>query len=195
MKQFLLLIITVSGFCSASFAQSAGQKKGPVLAVNFVLNDFTTAQRLQKGSLGGVLKDKQLANFSDMSYGLSVQYMEGITDHLDFAGTLTGTFVKYPFPKKAAATTEALLVELDAAVNLKLLTDRYTLVPYAVGGAGISMYQGSSFAAYIPLGMGFQVNLGKSDAFMFTQGVYKVGITNLAANHFTYSIGFAAPLK
>jgi hypothetical protein len=195
MKQFLLLILAVTGFCSASFAQSAGQKKGPVLAVNFALNDFTTAQRLQNGSLGGVLKDKEWANFNEMSYGLSIQYIEGLTDHVDFAGTLTGTFVKYPFPKKAMATSDALLLELDAAVNLKLLTDKYILVPYAVGGAGISMYQGRNFAAYVPLGMGFQLNLGKGDAFMFTQGLYKVGITSMAANHFTYSIGFAAPLK
>jgi OmpA-OmpF porin, OOP family len=195
MKQLLLVIITTIGFFSGSSAQSAGQKKGPILAVNFVLNDFATAQRLQKGSLGGVLKDKQWATFSEMSYGLSVQYLEGLTDHVDFSGTLTGTFVKYPFPKKAMSTSDALLLELDAALNLKLLTDRYILVPYAVGGAGISMYQGRDFAAYVPLGMGFQLNLGKGDAFMFTQGLYKVGITNLAANHFSYSIGFAAPLK
>jgi hypothetical protein len=57
------------------------------------------------------------------------------------------------------------------------------------------MYRGRNFAAHIPIGMGFQINLGKSDAFMFTQGVYKTAVTNLAANHFTYSIGFAAPLK
>lgn len=195
MKKSLLSAIAIIGIFSTSFSQNAGQKKGAILAVNFALNDFTTAQRLQSGSLAGVLKDKTWARFSEMSYGLSVQYIEGLCDHVDFAGTLAGTFVKYPFPKKAAATSDALLVELDAALNLKLLTDKYIVVPYAVAGAGVSMYQGKNFAAYTPLGMGFQVNLGKGDAFMFTQGVYKVGITNQAANHFTYSIGFAAPLK
>jgi OOP family OmpA-OmpF porin len=195
MKQLSLFILATIGVFTSSFAQNAGQKKGPVLAVNFVLNDFATAQRLQKGSLGGVLKDKQWAKFSEMSYGLSIQYMEGLTDHVDFASTLTGTFVKYPFPKKATPSSDALLLELDAAVNVKLLTDRFILVPYAVAGAGLSMYRGNDFAASIPLGMGFQVNLGKGDAFMFTQGLYKIGVTNLAANHFVYSIGFAAPLK
>jgi OmpA-OmpF porin, OOP family len=195
MKQLLLFILASIGVLTSSFAQNAGQKKGPVLAVNFVLNDFATAQRLQKGSLGGVLKDKQWAKFSEMSYGLSIQYIEGLTDHVDFAGTFTGTFVKYPFPKKATPTSDALLLELDAAVNVKLLTDRFILVPYAVGGVGLSMYRGRDFAASIPLGMGFQVNLGKGDAFMFTQGLYKIGVTDLAANHFVYSIGFAAPLK
>ena len=195
MKRLLVLTIVLSGICSGSFAQNAGQKKGSILAVNFVLNDFTTANRLQNGSLGGVLKDKQWARFSEMSYGLSVQYLEGLCDHVDFAGTLAGTFVKYPFPEKAMPSSDALLLELDAALNLKLLTDRFIVVPYAVAGAGVSMYQGRDFAAYMPIGMGFQVNLGKADAFLFTQGLYKVGVTNMAANHFTYSIGFAAPLK
>ncbi len=195
MKQFLLLIVAIAGITAVSYAQNKAQKKGPVLAVNFVLNDFTTAQRLQSGSLGGVLKDKQWARFSEMSYGLSVQYMEGLTNHVDFAGTLTGTFMKYPFPNKPAPGSDALLLELDAALNLKLLTDKYIFVPYAVAGVGASMYRASDFAAYIPVGIGFQINLGKSDAFMFTQGQYKIGITNLAANHLAYSVGFAAPLK
>ena len=195
MKYLLLLTIASIGVFSTSFGQNTSQKKGSILAVNFALNDFTTAQRLQKGSLGGVLKDKQWAQFSEMSYGLSVQYIEGLTNHVDFSATLAGTFVKYPFPKKATPGSDALLLELDAALNLKLLPDRFVLVPYAVTGAGISMYQGKDFAANIPLGMGFQINLGKGDAFMFTQGLYRLGITNLAANHFTYSIGFAAPLK
>lgn len=195
MKQLLLSLLAITGVFTAANAQSAGQVKKPVLAVNFILNDFTTAQRLKNSSLGGVLKDKNWAQFAEMSYGLSVQYLEGISDHVDFAGTLAGTFVKYPFPKKPMASNDALLLELDAAVNLKLLTDRFAFVPYAIAGVGASMYRASEFAAYIPLGIGFQVNMGKGDAFMFTQGQYKVGVTSLAANHFTYSIGFAAPLK
>lgn len=195
MKQFLLSLLAITGLFTAVNAQDSGQKKKPVLGVNFILNDFTTAQRLKSSSLGGVLKDKNWAQFSEMSYGLSLQYVEGLSNHVDFAGTLAGTFVKYPFPEKPTPGNDALLLELDAAVHLKLLTDRFAFVPYAIAGVGASMYRASEFAAYIPLGIGFQLNLGKGDAFMFTQGQYKVGVTNLAANHFTYSIGFAAPLR
>ncbi len=195
MKQCTLLFIAFCLIATASFAQNKDEKKAPVLAVNFVLNDFTTAQRLQNHSLAGVLKDKNWAQFSEMSYGLSIQYLQGITNHVDFSGTLAGSFVKYPFPNKPMSSNDALLVELDAAVNLKLLTDKYTLVPYAVAGVGASMYKGSHFAAHIPVGMGFQVNLGKREAFLFTQGLYKMRVTNQSANHFSYSIGFAAPLK
>lgn len=195
MKQCTLMFIVLSLITTASFAQNKDQKKAPVLAVNFLLNDFTTAQRLQNHSLAGVLKDKDWAQFSEMSYGLSVQYLQGITNHVDFSGTLAGTFVKYPFPNKPMSSNDALLVELDAAVNLKLLTDKYVFVPYAVAGVGASMYKGSHFGAHIPLGMGFQLNLGKQDAFLFTQGLYKVRVTEQSANHFSYSIGFAAPLR
>lgn len=196
MKQSLLLLLSVTVISATSlFAQNKDVKKAPVLGVNFVLNDFTTATRLKNHSLAGVLKDKNWAQFSEMSYGLSVNFLQGITNHVDFAGTLTGSFVKYPFSNKPASTGDALLVELDAAVNLKLLTDQYVVVPYAIAGVGASMYKGSDFAAQIPVGMGFQFRLGKGDAFLFTQGVYRVKATASAANHFTYSFGFAAPLK
>ncbi len=195
MKQCTLVLIVLGLLSTASFAQHKDQKKASLLAVNFILNDFTTAQRLENHSLAGVLKDKNWAQFSEMSYGLSVQYLQGITNHLDFSGTLAGSFVKYPFRNKAMASNDALLVELDAAVNLKLLTDNFCFVPYAVAGVGASMYQGSHFAAHIPVGMGFQVNLGKSDAFLFTQGLYKMRVTDQSANHLSYSIGFAAPIK
>ena len=195
MKQCTFVLIALSLICTTSLAHNKDEKKAPVLAVNFLLNDFTTAQRLENHSLAGVLKDKNWAQFSEMSYGLSVQYLQGITNHVDFSGTLGGSFVKYPFPNKPMASSDALLVELDAAVNLKLLTDKYTFVPYAVAGVGASMYMGSHFAAHIPVGMGFQINLGKQDAFLFTQGLYKMRVTSQSANHFSYSIGFAAPLN
>jgi len=86
-------------------------------------------------------------------------------------------------------------MELDANLHLKLLTDKYILVPYANIGVGVSAYKFSTYGAYFPIGLGFQVNLGKQDAFFFTQADYKTAVTNSAASHFTYSIGFSAPLK
>lgn len=193
MKRFLLSLVVVAGMFSVSYGQDA--KKQPTLALNFMLNDFASAQRIKKNSLGGVLENKDWARFSEMAYGLSLQYLEGLTKHVDFSGSLGGSFLKYPFPNKATPSNDALLLELGATLNLKLLTDKYILVPYANIGLGLSSYKMSDFAAYIPVGIGFQVNLGAQDAFFFTQGNYNIGVTNTAANHFTYSLGFAAPLK
>jgi hypothetical protein len=200
MKRILLSVVVIACLASVSNAQTTSTptmdwKKAPSLGIHFILNDFTTASRIKNNSLGGVLKDKNWAQFNEMAYGLSVQYMQGLTNHVDFAGSVAASFLKYPFPNKAAATDDALLMEFDAALHLKLLTDKYAVVPYANVGLGISAYKFSNYAAYFPLGVGFQVNLGKQDAFFFTQADYKTAITNAGANHFTYSFGFSAPLK
>jgi OmpA-OmpF porin, OOP family len=201
MKRVLLTVVVIASLVSVSNAQTTtaaptmNWKKLPSLGINFVLNDFTTATRIQNNSLGGVLKDKDWATFNEMAYGLSVQYMQGLTNHVDFSTNLTGSFLKYPFKNKATTSEDALLLELDATLHLKLLTDKYCVVPYANVGVGISAYKLSNYAAYFPIGMGFQINLGSQDAFLFTQADYKTAITNSGANHFTYSIGFSAPLK
>lgn len=195
MKKFLLLIIVVCCVCSGSSAQDAGQKKQPTLALNFVLNDFTTAQRLKNSSLAGVLQSKDWAQFNEMAYGLNLQYLTGLTQHVDFSGTLGASFLKYPFTNMAKPTSESLLLEADAAVNVKLLTDKYIVVPYVQAGIGVSSYRMTYFGAHIPLGLGLQINLGNQDAFFFTQANYKVAVTSSSSNHLSYSLGFAAPLK
>src|SRR5207253_2186879 len=121
--------------------------------------DFTTANRIKNNSLGGVLKDKDWAQFNEMAYGLSLQYMEGLSNHVDFSSTLAGSFLKYPFSNKATPSDDALLMELDATLHLKLLTDKYCVVPYANVGVGVSAYKFSSYAAYFPVGLGLQFNL------------------------------------
>ena len=200
MKRILLTVVVLAGLVSVSNAQTSNDsklnlKKSPSLAISFVLNDFTTASRIKNNSLGGVLKDKRWAQFNEMSYGLGIHYMQGLTNHVDFIGSATGSFLKYPFPGRTAPADDAFLLEMDATMHLKLLTDKYVFVPYANVGLGLSAYKFSSYAAYFPLGVGFQINLGKQDAFLFTQADYKTAVTNLGANHFTYSIGFAAPLS
>jgi hypothetical protein len=195
MKKFLLTLVVLPCIFSVSNAQTPSLKKQPTLAINFLLNDFATAQRIKKNSFGGVLQNKDWAQFNEMSYGLSIQYLQGLTNHVDFSASLGGSFLKYPFPNKPTAANDALLLELDATLNLKLLTDKYVLVPYANVGLGTSIYKMNTFAAHLPVGMGFQVNLGHSDAFFFTQANYKIAVSGPSANHFSYSIGFAAPLR
>ncbi|MCE3283114.1 MAG: OmpA family protein [Chitinophagaceae bacterium] len=195
MRKLALSVLMVTGMLSLSYGQDTAQKKPPVLGLNFMLNDFTTALRIQQSSLRDVLRNNDWARFSEMAYGLSIQYMEGLTKHMDFAGSLAGSFIKYPFPNKPISNSDGLLVEVDAAVNLKLLTDRYIVVPFASVGVGASMFRGSDFGACIPVGIGLQINLGKQDAFLFTQAIYKMAVTHNVADHFVYSFGFAAPLR
>ncbi|MCZ0211835.1 hypothetical protein OZK63_41485, partial [Streptomyces sp. UMAF16] len=67
-------------------------------------------------------------------------------------------------------------MEADASVNLKLLTDKYFMVPYLSAGVGASMYAGTYFGAYIPVGTGLQFNLGEGN-FINLQYSYHLGIS------------------
>jgi outer membrane protein OmpA-like peptidoglycan-associated protein len=199
MKKLLFSFIA-AGLVVTGFAQTTpiSYKKRPTLGVNFMMKDMLTAGRISSaGSVSSVITNKQWAKFQEMDPGLSVQYFEGLSEYVDFQATLGGSFVKYPFSSKSGITppsSSKFLLELDAAVNLKLLTDKYFLVPYLSFGVGTSMYAGSYFAAYAPAAAGLQINLGEG-TFVNTQFTYKAAISDLAVNHLNYSIGIASPIK
>ena len=89
--------------------------------------------------------------------------------------------------------SDAFLLEADANLNLKLLPDNYIAVPYLSVGLGASMYTGSYFAAYAPVGAGMQFNLGEG-TFINLQVDYHIKVTDLATNNLQYSIGITSPL-
>jgi OOP family OmpA-OmpF porin len=158
------------------------------IGVSFVLNDFTTAQRIRSGSLEKVLREKKWAKFADMAPGLGLTYFKGLNKHVDFAGTLTASFVNYPFPKRPPTPSDGLLLEGDASVNLKMFSDDYWFTPYLSLGVGASKYS-FYYGAFIPLGGGFKVNLF-DEASLFITTQYRVPVTTENANyHFSYSIG------
>ena len=109
---------------------------------------------------------------------------------------LYGTFTKYPFYTRSgipSSDRSLFLLEADANVNIKLLTDKYTVVPYMTLGVGASMYGGTYFAAQGNTGVGLQVNLG-SGTFLNTQMLYRPSISELSYNHTAYTIGIASPI-
>lgn len=197
MKKFLFAMIAI-GLSAGSFAQTpVSYKKRPTLSVNFFLKDMTTANLIDHTSLSAVLSKKQWAKLKDMSPGLSFQYYEGLTEHIDFAGTLSGSFVKYPFSYfsgVAPSTDSRFLLETSAGLNIKLLRDRYFVVPYFNIGLGVSMYGGTYFAAYMPTGLGLQFDLGEG-TYVHTLFGYNAKISSFATNHLNYSIGIGSPLK
>lgn len=197
MKKFLFSLIAV-GLAAASFAQApVSYKKRPSLGINFFLKDMETAILIDKTSLSSVLGSHQWAQPKDMSPGLNITYFEGLSEHIDFMGSLGGVYVKYPFSYNsgiARPLDSKFLLESSANVNIKLLTDKYTLVPYLSFGVGASMYQGTYFAAFAPMGAGLQLNLGEGTT-LHTNFIYNAMVSGLSVNHLNYSIGFASPLK
>jgi hypothetical protein len=194
MKKTILLVFSLASFFAfPTFSQtSSTYKKQPTLSVNFLLNDYRTAQLIQERSVSEVLKHDTWSEIREMFPGLAITYHKGLSDHVDFSTTIGGSYVKYELKNGGSSRSERILLELDANVNVKLLSDKYVVTPYLTAGVGASLY-GVHYGAFIPLGFGLQFRLGE-DAFLFSNLQYRTGITDFANNHLNYSIGFGAPL-
>ncbi len=192
----LLIALTTGVFAQTDIPASASKmnyKKRPTLIIHFVANDFQTAEKIRQTSLKDVLKDNQWTKLREMDYGLGLQYLQGLTNHIDFSGRLDASFTDYLFRNRPQQGDDKLLIEGDAGFNIKLLSDRYIVSPYLHAGIGGSVYDGY-FAAYVPLGVGLQFNLGKGDAFIFSNAQYRVRVTDNANNHFNFNIGVGGAL-
>jgi hypothetical protein len=187
-----LLIFTISFFTISAQSTNSLYKKNPSLSVNFMLNDYRSATAINNSSLSEALRTDKLSSFTDMSPGVSISYYKGLSDHFDFMSTIGGSSPRYDFKNGKANRSAKILLEADAAVNMKLLSDNYKVTPYLTLGVGASLY-GVHYGAYIPMGLGIQFKLGE-DAFLFTNLQYRNGITEFANNHLNYSLGFGAPL-
>ncbi|NCI45939.1 OmpA family protein [Sediminibacterium soli] len=197
MKKLLLSLAAV-GLAAVSFAQTpVSYKKRPSLGMNFLLKDMGTAILIDRTSVTEVLSKGQWTPIRDMSPGMSLSYYQGLSNYIDFNTNLSGSFLQYPFSYNSGVTrpnNSKFLLELDANANFKLLPDKYTVVPYLSFGVGTSMYAGTYFAAYAPMGAGLQINLGQ-ETFVNTRFVYNAMVSSLSVNHFTYTIGISSPLK
>jgi outer membrane protein OmpA-like peptidoglycan-associated protein len=190
----IILLFTVLVLAATSFSQTKNDwKKAPTLGIGFVLKDFQTATFIHNTSLSNVLSNGLWSKFNSMSPGVSIQYLQGLTNILDFKGTLTGAFTKYPHKGSYFYGDDKFLLDLEAGLNLKLLSDKYYVDTYLTAGIGASMYNGNYFNAYVPVGAGIQWKLGEGN-FIFTQATYQIGVSDAAKENFNYSIGFAGPL-
>jgi outer membrane protein OmpA-like peptidoglycan-associated protein len=126
-----------------------------------------------------------------MSPGLAISYFKGIRKHMDFAATLNGSFVKYPFPDRQTSFSDDFLLTGDATINFKMVSEKFWVQPYVLAGIGAHMYKGTYFGAYIPVGIGLKVNFF-DDTHLFLTSQYRVPVTNETANyHFLHSFGVA----
>jgi len=190
MKKILAVLLALSVFIPSGFGQD-DEVRPAALGVSFFLNDFVTPSRIRTSSLSQVLTNKRWEKTKNMSPGMAIHYFKGIKRHIDFAGTLAGSFVRYPFPNRPIPSSDKFLLEADASMNLKMFTEKYWVQPYIITGIGAHMYGKNYFGAFIPLGLGLKINL-YDDAHIFTTGQYRIPVTTETANyHFFYSIGIA----
>jgi OOP family OmpA-OmpF porin len=191
MKKSLFLALSLGAFVT-SFAQN-DYKKQQALSVGFIFNDFKTASDLRSGGLANVVKDKQWTKAKRMSPGLAVSYLEGLGSHVDFAGTLSGSFVDYPIANTVSDGSDDLLLEAVATANIKLVTDKYWCSPFFTLGVGTSKYKGY-FGAFIPTGVGLQINLF-DEAYILLNSQYRIPVTENVGYHLYHSIGIVGNIK
>src|SRR5215218_5987874 len=189
MRKILAYLLLLAFFSQNSFAQTSTVRR-PSIGFSLIANDYITAERIRSSSLASVLRDKQVASFKEMGHGLAVHYMKGFNPHIDFNASIAGSFVKFQLPGKTIGQDDFLL-EIDGSANFKMFEDATTVNPYIVAGIGASKYT-NVFGAFIPLGVGIDVNIF-NEARFFTSLQYRVPVTTEAnQHHFQISFGIAS---
>ncbi len=192
MKKILFALFALYLLVPAAHAQKGEYKRQPALGISFFLNDFISADRIRTTSLSNVLANKQFAKMRQMSPGLAISYFKGLSDHVDFAGSLGGSFVNYPMPGKAFAS-DNFLMDVSATINLKMTTEKYWVQPYIIAGVAAHKYR-SYYGATLPLGFGMKVNFF-DEAHLFINSTYRVPVITETSNyHFQHSIGIAGSI-
>ena len=188
MKKIIAALVTLCLLVPDMYGQN-DEIRPPAIGISFFLNDFQTATRIRTTSLSQVLSDKKWAKIKEMSPGLAITYFKGLSKHVDFAGTLGGSFVNYPMKNRTFANDNFLL-EANATMNFKMVSEKYWVQPYLIAGVGVHKYR-SYYGAFMPLGMGLKINFF-DEAHLFITSQYRVPVTTETANyHFQNSIGIA----
>jgi OmpA-OmpF porin, OOP family len=187
MKKLLLVFLTSVFFILNNYSQEKSYKQPTTLGIHFIFNDFATAQLIRSTSLSAVLRDHRFGKLSEMSQGLALSYGKGLSEHFDFSSTLAGSFLSYPFQHRPASGSDYLLLEADASIRGKMLSDRYWFVPYLQVGAGVSKYQGY-WGTFIPAGIGIQISFF-GEAYLLINSQYRIAVTESTNYHFWHGIG------
>ncbi|MCO6497082.1 MAG: OmpA family protein [Chitinophagaceae bacterium] len=196
MKKFCLfsLVVLFSLGVQAQSGNSVKQDytKGKALGLSFTLTDFHAASVLRNTSVVEMFKKGNFFNSNHMTPGLALNYLQGLSNHVDFAGSLGVNFVDYPITGMPAFNADNFYLEATGSLNLKLLSDYYWVTPFADLGVGFSKYL-KNYAAFIPTGVGLQVNFS-DEAFMLLNSQYRIPVTSRGSYHFYHSIGVAATI-
>ncbi len=189
MKKFLVLLLANALFSFVSSGQY-DEIRPTSIGVSFTLTDFITADRIRTTSLSSVLSKDQWAKLREMSPGMAISYYKGLSKHIDFAGTLAGAFLSYPFPNRPPFSQDQLLLALDASAQFKMVSEKYWFQPYLTAGIGAHKHR-VYYGAFIPLGVGINIDLF-NEAKINIQSRYHVPVTTETANyHFFHSVGIA----
>jgi outer membrane protein OmpA-like peptidoglycan-associated protein len=194
MKHVFVSLLAALLIAPVAFGQTEDEIRGTDIGVSFNLYDFKTAELIRTTSLSAVLRDKQFGKISNMSPGIGLHYLKGLKKHIDVGGSLNASFLNHPFPDKPDNGIDRLLLQLEATAQFKMVSDNYWLQPFLIGGLGGQKYY-IHYGAYIPLGVGLNVNFF-NEGRLFINSTYRVPITTATANyHFMHAFGIAGRIS
>ncbi|HLK28205.1 MAG TPA: OmpA family protein [Puia sp.] len=194
MKKMLNLLLGSLLLGISCFSQEENYIKKPSLAFYFALDDFNAASYIRSNSISDAIKNHKLTDFKHMGGGLAISYMQGISKHFDFAGSLAMTTTDYPNRANDGTMlgVSELLLEADASIVGKMLSDAHFFTPLFKVGVGASKYT-AYYAAFVPVGVGFQFKVAP-DNFIQINWQYRLPITETANYHFYYSAGYVGKI-
>ncbi len=189
MKQKLVLLFSLVLIASGLFAQtnmnkSSDTKKGKSFGIHFVAADFLTPQSWKNSS-----SPRNSTGIRSMDFGFSASYWKGLTSRIDFSAKLNTILHDYKSVDRNEATTDTEVgIELEPSLNVRALKDNNMLSPFLSVGLGGGYYTGK-FGAYVPAGVGMQVNFN-SITYLMVQAQYRWSLTtDVAKDNILYSIG------
>ncbi|MFI5138268.1 MAG: OmpA family protein [Sphingobacteriales bacterium] len=188
----IILIALLSFLVLRLCAQESPAVKPSTIVFHVFYNDFNTAQLIRTTSFNNVFNKHLWSRIGDMQMGFGFNYLKGISRNLDFVSSLDGSSTDYLFKNGIYNGSNQFLLDINAGLNLKLLGDNHTIVPYLSAGAGFSMYQGKT-GLYVPVGAGLQFNLF-NEAFVFTNIQYRRALSAEVNDHFQYNIGIGTSI-
>jgi len=192
MRRILIFLFLLSSSLLCTQAQEVSQNKKPTIGLHFFYNDFKTAQLINSGSLGNVLKNKLWNKPQNMEGGFGIDYIQGINKNIDLIGTLNGSWVDYLLPGNTLYGSSNFLLGINAGAHLKMFSDHRIFSPFLIAKADYSTYKNISGFSLAP-GAGLQVNLFH-EAFVLATIEYRSALSNAISNEFYYSIGIATAI-
>lgn len=193
MKKIFGSLLTVFSIGMASYGQDKGDIQSPTLGIHFFFNDFYSATNLRSSSLNESLNSKSFGKIKNMTPGLAINYIQGLSPKVDFTTSIAASYLDYPMQDQpTGGNNDAFLLEVDASLRAKMFTNKYWFVPYLQAGVGISKYSGY-YGAFIPAGLGIQISFFE-EAYLLVNTQYRIPVTKTANYHFFHSIGLAGSL-
>jgi len=190
LTQILTALAILAG--SSVFAQEQSAKKGKMFSYNISFSDYKFPKQIADSTFSKAIKETDWLKPGNKSLGMSVSYWKGLSSHIDFSGSLTGTFSNFPalFIKGDTIGEARFTPQLDALLHFRMFREKAVVNPFLTAGVGAGYFH-TQFAAYAPLGTGLQFRFNQG-VYLFLQMQWRMKLTSgINQDYLLYSIGFA----